>query len=270
MKVVQCDKKHFYDADKFSSCPHCNPNAERIVKGETVSKKHPDLSPDPSPDPIHQHVFNDTVSEKRDVPTWGAYNNDGIIPDNYGNHDTELNDREPDRTHPADIIQNTDLDYHKSVNGTVVTDKAVNTNPSVESGSTPHPSTDTKTVAFYDTVSREPVTGWIVCIKGNSVGEAYNLKVGKNTIGRSLEMNIALTEENSVSRERHAIITFDPKNVKFYIQAGENDNLSYLNNEILMTVSELKPYDKIQLGKAEFVFVPLCSDKFSWSNYISD
>lgn len=23
MKLVQCKKKHYYDADKFASCPHC-------------------------------------------------------------------------------------------------------------------------------------------------------------------------------------------------------------------------------------------------------
>ncbi|MBE5922993.1 MAG: hypothetical protein E7271_00810 [Lachnospiraceae bacterium] len=23
MKLVQCRKKHYYDADKFASCPHC-------------------------------------------------------------------------------------------------------------------------------------------------------------------------------------------------------------------------------------------------------
>lgn len=23
MKLIQCKKKHYYDADKFASCPHC-------------------------------------------------------------------------------------------------------------------------------------------------------------------------------------------------------------------------------------------------------
>ena len=29
MKVVQCENKHFYDADKYAVCPHCVPAGEK-------------------------------------------------------------------------------------------------------------------------------------------------------------------------------------------------------------------------------------------------
>lgn len=266
-KVVQCSQLHFYDAGKYKTCPHCNPNAERINNEESIVKTETEHREDLVNKKIEEvketkeAKKNDDYGEK----TWGVYNGTGNISltkpsDNaenmdFGSKTDNYNDNGADKK---------DLEHNKEF--IEIENEHVAPKPIDISKNT----TDSKTVAFYNTGAVEPVTGWLVCIKGESVGVSYNLKVGKNTIGRSIEMNVALTEEISVSREKHAIIIFDPKNSKFYIQAGETDNLSYLNDEILMTVSELKAYDKIQFGAAEFIFVPFCSDKFSWNDFIKE
>ena len=263
-KVVKCSQLHFYDAGKYKTCPHCNPNAERIGQEEIIIKTEVEH---------HENLANKEMKEAKEIninknedygeKTWGVYNGTGNI----------------SLTKPPVDIENQDLDSKTDgysdgeTNGENLEQKdevveSKDERVALTFEDTKGRTTDTKTVAFYNTGAVEPVTGWLVCIKGESVGASYNLKAGKNTIGRSIEMNVALTEEISVSREKHAIIIFDPKNSKFYVQAGETDNLSYLNDEILMTVSELKAYDKLQLGAAEFIFVPFCSDKFSWNDFI--
>lgn len=127
---------------------------------------------------------------------------------------------------------------------------------------------DQKTVAFYNfSNSVEPVVGWLVCIKGMYKGESFNIKSGRNNIGRSQGMDIALAQEKSVSRERHASITFEPHQKKFFVQAGESSGLTYVNDEILMTFKELSDYDRITLGESEFVFLRLVGEKFSWEKY---
>ncbi len=127
---------------------------------------------------------------------------------------------------------------------------------------------DQKTVAYYNfSNSIEPVVGWIVCVKGEYKGESFNIQSGRNNIGRSQSMNIALAQEKSVSREKHAAITFEPHQKKFFIQAGESSGLTYVNDEFLMTFRELEDYDKITLGESEFIFLRLVSDKFSWEKY---
>lgn len=129
-------------------------------------------------------------------------------------------------------------------------------------------SADEKTVAFYNFSNAvEPVVGWIICVEGEYMGESFNLKSGRNNIGRSLAMDIALAKEKSVSRERHAAITFEPNHKKFYIQGGESSGLTYVNDELIMMFTELKDYDIITLGQSKFVFLRLCNDKFSWDNY---
>lgn len=129
-------------------------------------------------------------------------------------------------------------------------------------------SADEKTVAFYNFSNAiEPVVGWIICVEGEYMGESFSLKSGRNNIGRSLAMDIALAKEKSVSRERHASITYEPNKMKFYIQSGESSGLTYVNDELIMMFTELNDYDVITLGQSKFIFLRLCGEKFSWDNY---
>ena len=130
-------------------------------------------------------------------------------------------------------------------------------------------SEDAKTVAFYDFGNEEsPLVGWLVCVKGEYLGQGFELKSGQNYIGRAQNMSIALARESSVSRHRHANIIFDPIKNVFYIQQGESSGLTYLNGELVMEHVQLNSYDIIRLGNAEFVFLPFCGDRFSWDNYM--
>lgn len=126
-----------------------------------------------------------------------------------------------------------------------------------------------KTVGIYADAETEPVVGWLVCVKGDECqGESFNLKAGKNMIGRGVGMDVQIPEP-TVSRERHAIITYEPKKRMFLIQPGDGSGMVYLNDELLMTFSEIKSRDIIQLGEALFMFYPFCGEDFTWDDYIS-
>lgn len=125
-----------------------------------------------------------------------------------------------------------------------------------------------KTVAIYSDLSNdEPVVGWLVCVKGTSFGQSFNLIAGKNTIGRSLQMDVDLVSEESVSRNTHAIIIYEPKKRQFILKAGDSSGLTYLNDELVLDHLIIKAYDKIQLGECEMIFVPFCNEKFTWDIY---
>ena len=128
---------------------------------------------------------------------------------------------------------------------------------------------DMKTVAFYNFANdSDPVVGWLVCIKGEYIGESFNIVGGRNNIGRALTNNIALAKEKSVSRERHAAIIFEPNNKQFFVQPGESGELTLLNGNPLMSASEIKDRDILGLGDTQLMFVKLCTDDFSWDNYM--
>ncbi|MGN1403471.1 MAG: zinc-ribbon domain-containing protein, partial [Ruminococcus sp.] len=125
-----------------------------------------------------------------------------------------------------------------------------------------------KTIAIYSDLSDdEPVVGWLVCVKGAYFGQSFNLVAGKNLIGRSPMMDIALEDEDSISRNTHAIVIYEPKKRIFILQAGESKGLTYLNDDLILEYETLHAYDKIQLGECELLFVPFCNENFTWDSF---
>ena len=115
-----------------------------------------------------------------------------------------------------------------------------------------------------------PCVGWLVALGGEHIGTDFRLKVGKNFIGRSPKMDIALTEDKSVSRERHAIVVYDPKSNMYLIQPGDSSSLAYHNNNLLLTPEKLEAYDMITVGDVNLLFMPLCGAKFSWGSVLDE
>lgn len=127
-----------------------------------------------------------------------------------------------------------------------------------------------KTVAFYEFDSIIPPVGWLVGINGVYHGKEFTCSVGKNRIGRNPEMEIALLDEPSVTRDLHATIIYEPKKKMFLIQSGNGKGLTYVNEDLVLDNRELHAYDIIELGKQKFVFLPLCGERFSWDDYEAD
>lgn len=122
-----------------------------------------------------------------------------------------------------------------------------------------------KTVGFMQkNKGIDPVVGWLVCIDGPSKGQDYRIKSEKNFIGRAANMDIAITDDDSISRENHAVISFNPKNGCFRLLPGESHGMVYLNDEEVYSASELFKGDVIELGQTKLKFVPFCDGGFVW------
>ena len=115
----------------------------------------------------------------------------------------------------------------------------------------------------------EPLVGWIVCINGVNFGKGFSLFSGMNSVGRSEENRIVIPGDNGISRQKHAMIVYEPKKRVFYIKSGESSGLTYVNDEIVMETKQLEAWDKITLGDSDFLLIPLCCDRFSWEDYIT-
>jgi Inner membrane component of T3SS, cytoplasmic domain len=110
----------------------------------------------------------------------------------------------------------------------------------------------------------EPVVGWLVCIGGPDRGRDFRLHSEKNYIGRSPAMDVVILNDNSVSRDKHAAVVFDPRKKSFWALPGDASGLVYLNNEVVYTPTEMKPDDMLELGLTKLVLVPFRSEKYSW------
>lgn len=110
----------------------------------------------------------------------------------------------------------------------------------------------------------EPVVGWLICINGKLKGKDFKILAGRNKIGREASNDISLPTDNTISREEHANIIYDPRSNKFYITQGSSRGLVYLNDNLVISDAILQDYDKIKLGNVELVFIAFCDEKFTW------
>lgn len=205
MKLTKCSNDHYYDADKYSVCPHCNPNAQSVDDSVTVSMT----------------TSHDMVTER--------------------------------------------FDSEKTVTLSDMVEKAADfTSSSV-------PDDDLKTISVYSNLTgghteTEPVVGWLVAVSGKHMGESFTLKSGRNFVGRSSSMDIVLDGDNTVSRERHAIIIYEPKARIFFAQPGESRELFYLNDEVVLNNIVIQTNDTFLIGNTKLRFIPFCSKEFAWED----
>lgn len=115
-----------------------------------------------------------------------------------------------------------------------------------------------------------PCVGWLIALGGVHIGQDFRLKAGKNYIGRSPQMDVALTGDKSVSRHRHAIMIYEPKQRLYLIQPGESSGLAYRNNEVVLGPVKLEAYDRITVGEVNLLFMPLCGSNFDWSELLDE
>lgn len=193
MNLTRCENGHFYDAERFNTCPHCNQGSvSTVLQDENGENKY--TMPLTPPEDVGNGL-KDLVSEVKET----------------------------------------------------------------EDGSQ-------ATVGYFGAIPSEPVVGWLVAIEGSNFGEDFKLKTGRNFIGRSTSMDVALTGDSSISREKHAIILYEPKSNIFLVQPGDAKELFYLNDKVVLNATEIGAYDVLSLGNTKLMFIPCCSDKFNWDS----
>ena len=123
-----------------------------------------------------------------------------------------------------------------------------------------------KTVAVMKKkIGIDPAVGFLICIEGPHRGTDFRLVSGRNFIGRAAAMDVSLPDDDTVSRESHALVTYDAKHNAFSLSPGQGRGITYCNDEQVEMVRPLKAYDIIEVGKSRLLFLPLCSQQFQWS-----
>ncbi|MBR4765388.1 MAG: FHA domain-containing protein [Clostridia bacterium] len=282
MTPVKCQTCNlFYDSEKYTQCPHCAKGGPLPKPSYTRTEQH------------SRHTQTDNMPQKTETEEKSSKKRSKFL-FLFKNKKDEKTAEPIKNTIPAkDELKNKTSDdspkikKENTVNSELPVTEFVKTPPveinkkqspeaqqplsiseAVKKAESVPVTADQKTVAHYNfSNSIEPVAGWLVCLKGEYKGESFNIKTGRSSIGRSLTMDIALAKEKSVSRERHASVIFEPNKRQFYIQSGDSSGLTYVNDNLVLTVQELKEKDVITLGESKFMFINLAGEKFSWDDY---
>lgn len=240
MNIIKCENGHFFDGDKYTNCPHCDNN--NVMTGMDGN-------------PIEDIGATVLLTEEEDIfevkqPVIEKKGRTSF----FGRKDKKAN-MTVSGVSPMTISQRVQEQSRRSLEQEIF-----------QAADYRIPETDMgKTVGFFANDNEgEPVVGWCVCVEGSEYGKSFNLKSGKNYIGRSAMMEVALLGDNKVSRDKHATIIFEPKKKEFIFMAGDTNGLCYLNDELVLQPASLKAYDEIGVGESKLVFVPFCGDKFNW------
>ncbi len=122
-----------------------------------------------------------------------------------------------------------------------------------------------KTIAVIkESMGLDPVVGWLVCTTGPNKGMDYRIHADNNFIGRNQNMDISIQGDDTISRENHAIISYDTVDGVYYFSPGDGRSIVRYNGKAIFQTTELKSHDRIIVGKTEFIFVPLCVNDFAW------
>lgn len=230
MNLKRCSRGHFYDVDKYATCPHCD--GDELTKDTLEYSDQGAILP-----PTMPYSENDS----------------GMYYGEYSDFSDTVEDK-PNQAESSSLLAS----FVNQVNGADDSQKE-------EKEVFEDEEQDTVTQSYIPgNLNIEPVVGWLVVISGENAGKSYVLKAGRNFIGRAASMDVILNGDMSISRDRHAIVLYEPKRREFLVQPGESRELFYLNDEVVLTTIKLNAFDKLLIGKTQLVFVPLCGENFSW------
>ena len=224
MAITKCSAGHYYDNDRYASCPYCNRNQASL----------------------------DFSESGKTVPLTGVGMDSAADTDNCTIPLTTPDTSEIGKTVPLSSYVGRDV---SGSNPTVPPQSGVMGGRKL--------SDDQATVYGGLNDGCDPVVGWLVCVDGPSKGKDFRLYFHINTIGRGTGNKVCIPDDKGISRESHARVAYDPAGNAFRLLPGET-NTVYLNGTPVYTPELLKAYDQIRMGKTTLLFVPFCCDQFVW------
>lgn len=230
----QCSRGHWYDPSKASMCPQCAEEAGSAGRVEAYG----------ATEPIGSVGATQPIGNYGNVPDFDRFSSSG----GYSGETAIPNFDDP-------VGKTTPPPY-----GSGFTRPEGATNFQMDDINATEPLFVNQIHGF------SPVVGWLVCTDGPDRGRDYRIHAGYNSIGRASHMDICITGDLKISREKHAMIAFDPDEKLFYFGPVDGKNLVKLNNKLVMMPKELHAYDVLMIGSSQFAFVPFCGEKFSWED----
>ena len=109
-----------------------------------------------------------------------------------------------------------------------------------------------------------PVVGWLVCVEGADKGRDYRIRSERNFIGRDPSMDICISGDDGISRERHAVISYNPRKKSFLLLPGESHGIVYHNSDEVVGPVDLNLFDVLEISETKLLFVPFCGERFNW------
>jgi hypothetical protein len=264
--MKQCERGHFFDDTRYQECPYCD--TVQPTYGATVSVKSVIETPAPTSSedtPVLDNALT-TTSDAALVDTDAALDTDA------GSDATP--DGAPTETDATPISPAPSLDaiFIASAPSLEITPAApaatfaatLAPTPAAPLTPTTAPQDIGATVGVFSHVGIDPPVAFVIVIDGPDKGAFFALRAGRNFIGRGSGSDVELSSDEAISREGHALISYDARKNSFLIASGSSRQITYLNGEELTDARPIAAYDVIELGRSKLSFLPFCGERFEW------
>jgi hypothetical protein len=122
------------------------------------------------------------------------------------------------------------------------------------------------TTEHGETMSDDPPVGVLVVVSGPGKGQLRTFGYGTNSMGRDVGERVRIDfGDERISRKGHAIITYDERGRRFYLQHGGGPSLTYHGETPVLEPVDLVDGDRITLGDTQLLFRSLVGDDFDWT-----
>ena len=292
-RIVTCEVGHFYDANRYETCPHCNNGgyAAAISRNVVGGESHGVMASAPAQQvaPQQQGSFAKTVAPQQDsfaktvapqrgdfaktvAPQQGAFAK--TVAPQQGSFAKTMTPSQQG-SFAKTIAPHGVGDASEEVYGGGGAEGTVAPNvDAYERGAYGHTrhSNEAGTEGFGQkpsTGNREsgagfPVVGWLVALNGVNRGKDYRIHEAYNYIGRE-RGDICIRGDMAVSAECDTIIRYVPQTREFYVAHGRGKNGVLVNDQSIGAEAvRLANYDVLTVGNTNLVFVALCGTKFDW------
>ena len=116
---------------------------------------------------------------------------------------------------------------------------------------------------FVQAARFEPVVGWLVCVEGKERGRDYRLLAGRNYVGRSVDMDVSIPDDQQLSREKHCSIIYDPRSFRFVLLPGDS-TLTMVNGAAQNAPCDINDGDIISCGSTKLCLIRFCKEGRDW------
>lgn len=197
VKIVRCEKNHYYDGSTYASCPYCNPGLFDMYVDRGAA-----------------------YAETQATANFDLTDDEGVTVDYKEYTDNEQT-----------VAADREGSFYKA--GKAARNFA-------------------------------PAAGWLVCVEGPERGRDYRICGGRNYVGREVENDICIADDEKISRSRHFSVIYDARSHKFFAVPGESGAIQ-VNGEEIHKTYELRDGDVIGCGDSKLCFVSFCREGRDWT-----
>jgi len=115
-----------------------------------------------------------------------------------------------------------------------------------------------------DNGARRFVVGWMIGLNGTIRGESFQIRMGRNILGRSRSSDVTIQDEQASAH--HADLVYRPEEKRYILMDHNSTNGTYVNGVEIEPRRDLVSRDIVTIGSHRLLFLCLADFGLGWDD----